>query len=240
MEKYAISHHGQNIEFELQRKNVKNVNLNVRPDMTIMVSANEGVPLEFIKDLVHKRIPWIQKQIGYFREAQPEKAGQKEYVSGESFKYLGKQYRLKVFETDIEGVRYSRGFIHLLVKDKSDYNRKELLLNKWFAERANSIFNHSFAKMYPLIEKYGVTRPEIKIKTMRARWGSCLKEKNIIVLNYELIKAPKYCIDYVVLHELIHFLHRNHDEKFYNFLTSLMPDWKLRKKILDEEVIRNL
>jgi predicted metal-dependent hydrolase len=189
---------------------------------------------------MRKRIPWILKKVGYFKEAQPEKSGQKEYVSGESYKYLGKQYRLKVFEADAEGVKYVRGFIHLFVKDKTDYNRKELLLNKWFRERAASVFHNSLVKMYLLIEKYGVKKPEITIKTMKARWGSCQKDKSSILLNFELIKAPKYCIDYVVLHELIHFLHRNHDEKFCNFLTALMPDWKMRKKILDEEVIRNL
>jgi len=69
---------------------------------------------------------------------------------------------------------------------------------------------------------------------MKARWGSCLRDSQAILLNFELIKAPKYCIDYVVLHELIHFVHKNHDQKFYSFLTSLMPDWKKRKAILDE------
>lgn len=240
MEKHTISHGGQDVVFELYRKNVKNVNLNVRPDMTIMVSANEKVPIDFIKNHVKKKVPWIFKKINYFRNAQPEKVAQKEYVSGESYKYLGKQYRLKVFEAGTEGVDYLLGYIHLYVKDKTDYYRKEMLLNKWFRERAISVFNYSLDKMYSSIEKYGVTKPAIKIKTMKARWGSCKKDKSIIILNYELIKAPKYCIDYVVLHELIHFLHRNHDERFHNFLTALMPDWKARKKILDEEVIRNL
>ena len=72
---------------------------------------------------------------------------------------------------------------------------------------------------------------------MKKRWGSCLRSKNRIILNYELIKAPKHCIEYVVLHELVHFIHRNHDQKFYNMLTVLMPDWKQRKAILDEEIV---
>ena len=75
---------------------------------------------------------------------------------------------------------------------------------------------------------------------MKARWGSCHNKDKTILLNLELIKAPKYCIDYVVLHELIHFKYRNHDKKFYTFLTLLMPDWKRRKEILDEEVIKDL
>lgn len=94
--------------------------------------------------------------------------------------------------------------------------------------------------MYSSVEKYGIEKPEILIRTMRARWGSCTPEKKSILLNSELIKAPKFCIDYVVLHELIHFKYRNHDNDFYDFMTSLMPDWKQRKEILDEEVVRVL
>lgn len=75
---------------------------------------------------------------------------------------------------------------------------------------------------------------------MKSRWGSCLHQKNTILLNFDLIKAPKYCIDCVVLHELIHFIYKNHDNKFYNLLTVLMPDWKSRKAILDEVIVREL
>ncbi|MCW2276946.1 uncharacterized protein DUF45 [Heliophilum fasciatum] len=95
-------------------------------------------------------------------------------------------------------------------------------------------------RIFPVVEKYGVKKPAIMIRTMKARWGSCIKDKGIIVLNSELIKAPKYCIEYVVLHELVHFIHRDHNADFYDFLTSLMPDWRERKRILDEEVIRSL
>ena len=91
-----------------------------------------------------------------------------------------------------------------------------------------------------MVEKYGINKPIIQIRLMRARWGSCIKLKNILLLNFELIKAPKFCLDYVVLHELIHFIHRSHDAEFYAFLTVLMPDWRIRKEILDEEVAREL
>lgn len=75
---------------------------------------------------------------------------------------------------------------------------------------------------------------------MKARWGSALTDKKTILLNAELIKDPKYCIDYVVLHELIHFKYNNHSEKFYQMLYSLMPDWEKRKAILDEEIVKDL
>lgn len=240
MEKHSVSYNGRIIEFELLRKNIKNINLNVKPDMTVMVSASEKVPLDYIKKYVRSKAFWILKNISYFGEVQSEYHAKREFVSGESYKYLGKQYRLKIMESEEEGVKYYRGYIHLFVKDKTNYARKANLLNRWFRERADTVFEESLAQVFRLVEKHGVIKPEIGIRTMKARWGSCVRDKGIILLNYELIKAPKYCIDYVVLHELIHFKERNHNEAFYNLIYALMPDWKKRKAILDEEVIRDL
>lgn len=240
MEKHAVKYGERIIEFELERKKVKNINLKVKPDMKVVVSANSKVPLEYIMNFVRQKAPWIIKNIGYFKAVQSENKTIKEYVSGESFKYLGKQYRLKVEESSDESVRYYHGFIELRLKDKKDTIRKKKLIDKWYKEKAVLNFSESLKRMYPLVEKYGIQYPEIQIRTMKARWGSCLAGKNTIMLNHELIKAPKFCIDYVVLHELVHFKHRNHDAEFYDFVTSLMPDWKQRKEILDEEVVREL
>lgn len=241
MGKHMIKYSDKIIEFKLQRKNVKNINLNVRPDMTIVVSANENVPLDFIMNFVKGKAPWILKNVNYFKDVQPENTLIKDYVSGESFKYLGKQYRLKVEEVEgNETVKYYQGFIYIYVKDKCNHKRKEKLIIDWFREKAEINFEESLERIYQIIEKYGIKKPQIHIRTMKARWGSCIKDKGIILLNFELIKAPKFCIDYVVLHELIHFKNRNHNFEFYNFMTSLMPDWKQRKEILDEEVVREL
>lgn len=220
---------------------MKNINLNVRPDMSIVVSANEKVPMDYILDFVKSKASWIIKNIGYFKDVQSEYTADKVYLSGETFKYLGKQYRLKVVETDeSEGVKYYRGYLYLSVKDKHNYTSKEKLINDWYRAKAAEKFAKSLEKMYSYVEKYGIDKPEIQIRTMKARWGSCTPEKKSILLNAELIKAPKLCIDYVVLHELIHFKYRNHNNDFYDFMTSLMPDWKQRKEILDEEIVRDL
>lgn len=241
MEKHSINYGDKTIEFELLRKNVKNLNLNVRPDMNISVSANENVPLEDIIRFVKDKAQWIVKNVKYFKDVQPEHVSNKEYVSGETFKYLGRQYRLVVEQVDKnENVKLYQGYFYLYVKDKANTKRKEKLMDNWFRNKADIIFNESLDRVHSTLEKYDINKPEIQIKTMKARWGSCLKDKGIILLNYELIKAPKFCIDYVVLHELIHFKYRNHDDNFYDFMTSLMPDWKKRKEILDEEVVREL
>lgn len=240
MSKYMVSYGEKEIFFELKRKNVKNINLNIRPDMSIAVSANEDVSLDIIKEFVQEKGPWICKKLNYFKKFQPDEKNDREYVSGESFKYLGRQYRLRVRESEVETIKYFRGFIYLYVKDRNDLKKKEKLMNNWYNEKAALHFNESLDRMYKLVKIYDLPKPGIKIREMRARWGSCHREDKIIVLNSDLIKAPKYCIDYVVLHELIHFKYKNHDHRFYIFLTSLMPDWEKRKKILDEEIIKDL
>lgn len=241
MEKHQIVYANKVIDFSIKRKKVKNVNLHVKPDMTIEVTASERVPIEFIMDFVKSKGSWILKNVGNFKDVQPLRQSEREYVSGETFKYLGKQYRLRVQKTtDVDKVKYFRGFIYLYVKDTDNVDRKAKLMEEWYRKRANIIFNESLEKMYSLIQKYGVEKPNIDVRLMKARWGSALIDNNTILLNSELIKAPKYCIDYVVLHELIHFKYNNHSEKFYQMLYSLMPDWEKRKNILDEEIVKDL
>lgn len=241
VEKHQIVFANEVIDFVLKRKKVKNVNLSVKPDMTIEVSAHEKVPIEFIYEFVKSKGSWILKNVSHFKDVQPIKRSEREYVSGETFKYLGKQYRLRVKKAmDEETVKYFRGFIYLYVKDTENVVRKAKLMDEWYRKKAQKTFNESLEKMYPLIKKYGVEKPKIDVRLMKARWGSALTEKNTILLNTELIIAPKYCIDYVVLHELVHFKYNNHSDNFYQMLFSLMPDWEKRKAILDEEIVKDL
>ena len=229
----------KSIEFELQRKNVKNINLRIRPDLSVVVSANSRVPYDYIERFVQEKSGWILRKIENFNGFQNAN-GKKEYVSGETIRYLGRQYRLRVRESDKEDAKFYKGYIYIYVKDKNDYKKKEKLFYKWLQEKAEEAFHDSLARMYPLIGKYGVKEPSIKIRRMKTRWGSCSQNSHSITLNLDLVKAPKACIDYVLLHELIHFKYRNHNKQFYNFLTALMPDWKERKEILDSEVGREL
>jgi predicted metal-dependent hydrolase len=241
MEKHRIEYANRVIDFQIKRKKVKNVNLHVKPDLTVEVTANDSVPLDFITDFVQSKGHWILKHVGDFQEVQPLQQREREYVSGEAFHYLGKQVRLRVRQTtEEEKVKFVRGFFYLYVREPENRNRKEKLINQWYREKAQIIFHESLEKIYPLVQKYGIAKPEIKIRLMKSRWGSALFDQGIILLNLELIKAPKYCIDYVILHELIHFQYSHHGEKFYQMLAVLMPDWEKRKTILDEEVVKEL
>lgn len=241
MEKQHIQYGDKIIEFNVKRKNVKNVNLNIKPDMTIEVTANDNVPLHFICDFVKGKGAWISKHVKSFGNVQSMKQSEREYVSGESYKYLGKQYRLCVQKTDDdEVVKYFRGFIYIFVKDPDNFSKKARLMDGWYREKAYKVFQNSLDKQFHLVQKYGIDKPSVDIRLMKARWGSALVNTNTILLNFDLIKAPKHCIDYVILHELIHFKYNNHSDKFYTMLYSLMPDWEKRKAILDEEIVKEL
>lgn len=201
----------------------------------------DKVPLEFIYDFVKGKGSWISKHIKHFENVQPYKQSEREYVSGESFKYLGKQYRLRVQKTEIEEtVKYFRGFIYLYIRNTSDHDRKAKLMETWYREKAQIAFKKSLDKLYPLVQKYGIDKPTIDMRLMKARWGSALINSNTILLNLDLIKAPKHCIDYVLLHELIHFKYNDHSDSFYKMLYALMPDWEKRKAVLDEEIVKDL
>ena len=240
MNTYEVTYGEETIKFEVERKKVKNVNLNIKVNGDVIVTAKDEVPLEFIEGFILRKASWIIKQVKYYKAHEVKGKYEKELVSGESIKYLGKQYRLKVVESEEEYVKYLRGYIYLYVKDKSNYRKKEQLLNNWFDIKCREVFKSLYEEMYLIVSKYGVPDVKINIRKMKTRWGSCMAEKNTIILNRDLIKAPKYCIKYVVLHELVHMIYKEHNNEFYDFLFTLMPDWKERKRILDEEVVMTL
>lgn len=240
MNTYEVTYGEETIKFEVERKKVKNVNLNIKVNGDVIVTAKDEVPLEFIQSFILRKANLIIKQVKYYKAHEVKNKYEKELVSGESIKYLGKQYRLKVVESEEEYVKYLRGYIYLYVKDKSNYRKKEQLLNNWFDIKCREVFKSLYEEMYLMVSKYGVPDVKINIRKMKTRWGSCMAEKNTIILNRDLIKAPKYCIKYVVLHELVHMIYKEHNNEFYDFLFTLMPDWKERKRILDEEVVMTL
>ena len=236
---HEIKHGEKIIRFELEIKKVKHINLRVNPDMNVIVSANKDVQIEQIYNFVLSRADWIEKNVKLYKSTQSENDYQKEYVNGEDFKYLGKQYRLKIEQTNnIECVKLDKDHITVYVKNIKSIKRKEKLLNDWFHERAKLIFNECFDSIYNQVDEYVTTKPLLSLRIMKVRWGSCLRSKNTISLNLDLIKTPKFCIEYVILHELLHFIHPYHNSNFYQHLSILMPDWKKSKEILDEEMVK--
>lgn len=225
------------IPYLLTRKPVKNVNLRIKPEGEVLVSANNSVPTDFIDAFIEKKQRYIFSVLSrYEGKKKLFQAVPKRYVSGESYDLLGKSLRLKVEANKEENVYTDGVYIFLKVKDKDDFRHKEIMMSKWLKQYQTTVFEELLQKKYLLFEKYGVTYPTLKIRNMTSRWGSCQPKKGIITLNSKLIEAPRNCIEYVILHELVHFIHPNHSRQFWDFVAMMMPDWKERKEELEKRI----
>lgn len=217
---------------EILRKDVKNFTLRVKPNGKTELVVPLLATKKHIDKILGKRKNWIDEKKEYFSKF---KSVEKKLISGENMKYLGKNYRLKVYETyKNERVILSLGKLNLYVKNKDDYNKKLNLIECWYKEKAMIHFLNTVNKYNKITQKDSIN---VRIRKMKTRWGSCNKTKKYINLNLNLIKKPKICIEYVVFHELAHLIYPNHSKDFYNYLSLYMSDWKEREKILNEAEI---
>ena len=225
---------GKRIEYDLKRKDVKNVNLRIKADRTISVSANARVPERVIEDFIESKSEYILKALAHYEELAKYAPKPKQYLDGESFRILGHDRRLKIIEGNKNNVEYDESYIMLTVKDSTDFTLKKKLIDRWLMSICKDTIQSLCDAIYPKFQKYGVAYPTIRYRNMVSRWGSCQPTRGILTFNYGLVEAPISCIEYVVAHEFTHFLHPNHSKKFYQQLAMFMPDWEVRKKILEK------
>lgn len=225
---------GQEIAYRLERKPVKNLNLRIRKDGSVWVSASGEVPAEDVDAFVAGRGKYILTAIRRFREMERYAPAPRQYATGETYTILGRGLRLKVTQGEKPGVTSDGVYIYLCVKDERDFAAKQRLMERYLDKRRRGVFGEILAQTYPTFEKYGVAMPRLFVRDMQTRWGSCAAHRGVITLNKQLLEAPRSCIEYVVMHELCHMIHPNHSARFYTFLTALMPDWKERKRVLEK------
>ncbi len=216
---------------QIIKKDIKHIILKVKPTCEVVLTVPILTTDEHITYILKKREDWIDKKIAFYKANYKPQI--KEYVSGESFKYLGKNYRLKILQSENESVKLQRGYIQIFTKNKNNLGRKKRLLNNWYLLKAENYFKKIIAKYSSIVN---VDIQNIRIRQMKTRWGSCNSSKLYINLNSELIKKPSYSIEYVIFHELAHLIHPNHSKEFYNYLSTYMPDWKKRKERLESKL----
>ena len=119
-------------------------------------------------------------------------------------------------------------------QDQNDIDRQ---FNNWWQKKSKEYFQEQINRLFPIIEKHGICMPNLVVRKMQTLWGSCSRRNHTVNLNYYLYKAPVPCIEYVILHELAHFLYPRHDQNFHDFITIYMPDWQERKRLLDYEIV---
>jgi predicted metal-dependent hydrolase len=207
--------------------------IEVHPDQRVVVKAPLGCDTEVIAQRVHKRAAWISRQIADFQRYTP-RTPPRQYVSGETHLYLGRQYRLKISTGEAATVRMSRGQLVVAVPGKPDAEHVKALLQRWYLDHAKAVFGEVLDTCLPYFK--GQPNLRLIVRTMQSRWGS-LSQAGTITLNANLVRAPRACIEYVVTHELCHQQHRDHDAHFFRLLTRKMPDWEQRKQRLEAALL---
>lgn len=216
------------IEYSVKFSKRKTLVIKVCPAGNVEVLAPVDATLEVIKQRVLKRAKWILQQQNYFKQL-GERSPEKRFVSGESHYYLGRQFLLKVEEGKPNSVRYKGRCFEVMCTPKS---KAKNLMKMWYRSHAKDKFAEYAEPIIARFAKYGVTPSSLYIQEMENRWGSCTP-KGKIILNTQLIKAPRPCIEYVITHELCHLLYPNHTKAFWELLHKEMPDWERWKNKLE-------
>lgn len=222
------------IEYELQIKAVKNINLRIKADRTIFVSANPSVSEQTIEEFLVSKSEYILKALDHYEELAKYAPKPKQYVDGESFRIFGHDRRLIVAQGNKNKVESDESYITLTVKDINDTALKQKTMEKWLQTICRDMIQSLCDAVFPKFQKYGIDYPEIRFRNMVSRWGSCQPKREILTFNYALVEAPLASVEYVVVHEFTHFLQPNHSRKFYQQLAMFMPDWEERKRILEK------
>lgn len=230
----TINLNGREIRYNLERKNVKNINLRIKADQSINISASARVSDSVIEEFLRAKADYILRALDHYAEIAKYAPKPKQYVDGESFKILGHDRRLRVVQGKRNTIESDESYITLMVKDPAELELKKKTMDRWMKNYCKEILLAVCESVYPKFQKYGVEFPELRFRNMVSRWGSCQPKRKILTFNIALIEAPLSCIEYVVTHEFTHFLQPNHSKKFYGQLAMFMPDWQERKKILEK------
>ncbi len=228
VEKIAIA----NIEIDVIRKNIKNMHLAVYPPTgRVRLAAPQKTDYEVLRLFAISKLSWVKKHIKNFKE-QPREA-KRDYVSGESHYVKGKRVLLNVINEakgknriEFDGIKQ----LNIYVKSNTSHQQKAKLMKEWYR-------NELKKQIPPLLDKWekkiGVVAKDWGIKQMTTKWGSCNIEAKRIWLNLELAKKPPICLEYILVHELIHLLERNHNDKFIAHMNSAMPKWRIYRNELN-------
>ena len=222
------------LDIQLQRKIIKHLHISVMPpDGQIRVAAPESMTETAIRMAVINRIPWIRKQQANF--AKQVRQSTREMISGETHYLWGRRYRLEVIELDatqsiVSRVKLKGGKLILTVSIGTSTADKLKVLNEYYRTRLKARAPNLIHKWS---EQVDVTTSSWQVQKMKTKWGSCNIEEGRILLNLELAKKPLPCLEYIIVHELLHFKERQHNDRFKALLDTHMPDWRSRRDLLN-------
>lgn len=220
------------IVVSVTKKAIKNMYIRiVPPDGEVRLTAPYSMGDDDIRSFAVSRLPWIRKHKAYFREwaRQPRR----KYVTGESYYVWGKEYSLDVRGSEAGSPVHVEGDTLVLpVAEDSTFEQRERILNEWLRNTIKEMIPEMLERCEKVV---GVRAKEWRVRNMRTRWGTCNIQKRRIWLNLQLAKKPPECLEYVIIHELVHLLERNHNTKFYKYMDKFYPDWRAVKDRLNHE-----
>lgn len=217
---------------EVVRKDIKNLHLGVYPpDGRVRVAAPLVVSDEAVRLAVIDKLGWVRRQKTRF--AEQSRQSQREMVSGESHYFLGQRYRLRVHEQDAPARIAVRGIasLDLFVRPGADAEQRETVLLRWYREQLKALILPLMEKWQPIL---GVQVADWRIKKMKTKWGSCNPVSQRVWFNLELAKKPVQCLEYIVVHELLHLLERHHNDRFATLMEMHLPQWRQYREMLSQ------
>lgn len=228
----SITYAGRTIDFSITRSDAARLSITVEPDLSVRVVAPKVHSLTEVIGRVRRRGAWIVRQLIDLERFLPKQPPRR-YVSGESYRYLGRQYRLKVQRADgPPTVKLKGAYIHVAAAAPDDADEVKALLDAWYRQHARVVFEACLAEAIERHRRHGLRCERLRLQAMKTRWGS-YTASGTILLNPALIMAPRACIEYVVIHELCHSVLPHHGPKFEALLTRCLPDWRERKARLE-------
>lgn len=224
------------IIIDVVRKNIKNLHLAVYPpEGRIRIASPLNVTDEAVRLFAISKMPWIKKNQAKFKtqQRQPERR----YITGESHYFQGQRYLMNVVthSGNPKVVIRSKKYIDLYVKEGYSQEQRENVMTNWYRKNLKEQIPAIIYKWEKII---GVNVNQWEVKRMKTRWGTCNREAKRIWLNLELAKKPEHCLEYIIVHEMIHFLERNHTEKFVAYMGKFMPNWKTLKDRLNSSPLK--
>lgn len=233
MSERVVLCNGERIRYTLIRKQVKNINLHMKSDGSIWVSANRRVPADYIDKFVQSKGDTLLLERKKLLESKNSEMPTT-YEDGEMITYLGEKYLLRVIKDQNERVELDEGFLLIYARNQEDQLRKSKLVSRWLQEQQKVVFPPICDKMYQLLKEYDIVYPIIKTRKMKSIWGSCQTQTGVITLNTRLLHKPVPCIEYVILHEFVHLIHPNHSKEFYGVIERYLPNWRERRRTLKD------
>jgi predicted metal-dependent hydrolase len=217
-------------EYFIEFGDRKTLTLVVQPDLRIIVRVPNNTTLSDIEVFLTRKWRWLEKRLDEFRKYRKTHR-EKQYVSGEAFNYLGRQYTLEVSPSVEDTVKLERGKLRIYTtKDLRDSAHNKGLIESWYALRRHVVFKQEYYRALKLFDY--IDKPHLRERIMARRWGS-YAEDGKISLNPKLIQTPREAIFYICVHELCHINNKKHDEKFYNELEKRLPNWREIKERLE-------